>query len=123
MRIKIVLWGREFNLDVSYDCYPGEEVLQEQKEALDDFVSKEEPTKGSLPKLKQYILDNSEEIENEVEIKNIFKYIMPKALYIPRQGEKTVAVLCDYRFDMEHGLAVVFEKGEVKEIGSEDIIL
>lgn len=33
------------------------------------------------------------------------------------------AILCNYRFDMEHGLAVLFENGTYKSVGSQDTVL
>ena len=57
------------------------------------------------------------------EIDNIFKYVIPKRIFIPRTDKKIVAILCDYKFDMENGIAVVFENEKFKEIGVQDIIL
>jgi hypothetical protein len=66
--------------------------------------------------------ENGAEIGDKID--NIFKYVIPRSLYIPRKQEKqTVAMLCDYKFDMEHGIAVVFENGQFKKVGSQDIVL
>lgn len=49
---------------------------------------------------------------------------MPKSLFVGRdEAKRIVAIMCDYRFDMEHGLAVVFENEQFKMIGEQDIIL
>ena len=49
---------------------------------------------------------------------------MPRYLFLPKvQKRRTVALMCDYRFDPEHGLALVFENEKLKEIGSQDLIL
>ena len=56
-------------------------------------------------------------------IENIFKYVMPKSIFVPREEKRIVAVLFDFRFDMEHGMAIVFENEKFSTIGSEDIIL
>ena len=48
---------------------------------------------------------------------------MPESLFVPRTEKKTIAIMCNYKFDKEHGIAVVFEEGRLKEIGSQDIIL
>lgn len=58
-----------------------------------------------------------------VEIDNIFKYIMPKSIFVPRTEQKEVAIICNYKYDMEHGIAIVFENERLKEIGMQDIIL
>ena len=76
-----------------------------------------------MDEVKKYCLSlNSEEIEQPIE--NIFKYVAPKYLFVPRDNEKKIiAIMCNYRFDMDNGIAVVFEDGELSEIGSQNIIL
>ena len=57
-------------------------------------------------------------------VDNIFKYVMPKNIYVPRNLKKrVVAIMCNYKFDTEHGIAVVFENEQFKEIGAQDIAL
>lgn len=34
-----------------------------------------------------------------------------------------LALMCNYKFDPEHGIAIVFENGKYKEIGEQDIIV
>ena len=118
----ICLWGRDFDLFVSYQNYPGEEVTEAQKNAYNgiDAVDFSE----ALEQVKAYIEENnSRELEGR-DLHNIFKYVMPKAILIPHVLETNVfAILCDYRFDMEHGLAIVFENGRFREVGSEDELL
>ena len=49
---------------------------------------------------------------------------MPKSIYVPQvSGHKIVAIMCYYKLDMEHGLAIVFEDNKLKDIGEEDIVL
>jgi hypothetical protein len=36
--VKIVIWDRDFELGVEYNCFKGEFVLSQQEEALDNFV-------------------------------------------------------------------------------------
>lgn len=79
---------------------------------------------SALTKLKEYIENNYPDRIQEEKISNIFRYIIPKIIFIPRQKEgKIVALLCDFAFDIEHGIALVFQDGAIKEIGSQDIIL
>ena len=57
-------------------------------------------------------------------VDNVFKYVMPKNVLITRNDkDRQFAVMCNYKFDMEHGLAVVFENEEFKTVGAQDIIL
>lgn len=121
-KLKIIIWDREFELSVIYQNFPGEEVTDDQdrtvKAILDiDFSM----AKVAVEKyIKQF---NSEELNGE-EITNIFRYVMPKSLLIPREhGRRIFAVMCNYKFDMEHGLAIVYENEKCKSVGPQDIIL
>ena len=120
---KLLIWNREFDLRVVFDSYD-EEVLSIQEQALEAFLKAENTIQESKKQLEKYILnDEYAEIEGN-SIDNIFKYVIPTDLYIPRTLEtRTVALLCDYRFDEEHGIAIVFENEQFEEIGEQDIVL
>lgn len=120
---KLLIWNREFDLRVVFDSYD-EEVLPIQEQALEAFLKAENTIQESKKQLEKYILnDEYAEIEGN-SIDNIFKYVIPTDIYIPRTPEtRTVALLCDYRFDEEHGIAIVFENEQFKEIGEQDIVL
>ena len=79
-KVKLVIWGREFEINIVFQNFPGEEVTSNQE--------------------------------------------IPKSVLIPREKEKrVVALMCNYKFDMEHGLAIVFENEQFKTVGPQDIIL
>ena len=120
---KLLIWNREFDLRVVFDSYD-EEVLPIQEQALEAFLKSENTIQESKQQLEKYILnDEYAEIEGN-SIDNIFKYVIPTDIYIPRTPEtRTVALLCDYRFDEEHGIAIVFENEQFKEISEQDIVL
>ncbi len=120
--IKLEIWGRRFDLKVTMDCLGDEKVLENQELALDNFLNTD--TIASLSKVKAYCLKhNANDIGTET-IENIFKYVMPKSIFVPRDTKKrVVAIMCEYRFDMEHGLAVVFENEKIKTICLQDDIL
>lgn len=123
-KIKLSIWDRDFELDIYYDCYHGESVLDIQKDAVEQIKKATTAIEISKKELEDYIISKNSEDIGSSNVDNIFKYVMPKNVYIPRNEEKQiVAIMCNYRFDMEHGLAVVFENGQFKEIGEEDIIL
>lgn len=122
-KVKINIWNREFDLPVSFSCYPGEEILLEQKKALAAFCDEEFPTEGSLKDITKYVEKTAANKLNGMEIDNIFKFVMPKSLYIPRTKENVVAIICNYKFDMENGIAVVFKDNKLNKIGTQDIIL
>lgn len=123
-KIKMKIWGREFDLDITYDCYSNENVLETQEMAILNFSKASEEIDFSLKKVKEYcLLNNKQEIGEDV-IENIFKYVAPKYLFVPRDEKKQiVAIMCNYKFDSESGIAIVFENGKFKEIGKQEIVL
>lgn len=121
---KIRIWGRDFEIEVRYDCYAGEEVLDSQKEALSAFLKSEDNISASLEQVKKYCLEQNGDGMGDGIIENIFKYVAPKYLYVSRNVKKhVVAIMCNYKFDQENGMAVVFEDEKVCQIGRQDIIL
>ena len=50
---KIRIWGRNFELEVRYDCYTGEEILESQKKALSAFLGSEDAVDASLEEVKK----------------------------------------------------------------------
>lgn len=116
------IWGREFELNVVYECYPGEEVLNSQRLAFEQICTTN-IVDTAIDHVKAYV-ENTATSQVELPIENIFKYVMPNSLYIPHTAKSSViAIICDYKFDTEHGIAVVFENGKYKKIGAQDIIL
>ena len=124
MTKKISIWGREFDLKVVFDCFDDEEILPIQEQALKSFLKANAAIEDSKKQVENYILnDDYAELETD-SIDNIFKFVIPTDIYIPRTPEtRTAALLCDYRFDEEHGIAIVFENERFKEIGTQDIVL
>ena len=124
MTKKISIWGREFDLKVVFDCFDDEEVLPIQEQALESFLKADAAIADSKKQVESYILnDDYAELETD-SIDNIFKFVIPTDIYIPRTPEiRTAALLCDYRFDEEHGIAIVFENERFKEIRTQDIVL
>lgn len=121
-RTKLMIWGREFELNIIYQNFPGESVISNQKQTVEkistvDFSDAED---ALIKYIKKYYKDD---LDGD-EITNIFKYVIPKNLLIPREEYKRIfALMCDYKFDMEHGLAIIFENEKYKAVGSQDIIL
>lgn len=121
-KVKIDIWNREFVLDIIYEIYPGQDVIDNQiltasKISTIDFS---ESKKG----VENYIKEHYPQDLGLSEVDNIFKYVMPKRFYVPKEKESRIfAIMCNFKFDIEHGLAVVFENEKFKEVGPEDIIL
>lgn len=116
------IWERDFELNVVYECYPGEEVLDSQRRAFEQICTTN-IIDTALDYVKAYV-ENTAASPIELPIDNIFKYVMPKSIFVPHNKKSSViAIMCNYKFDAEHGIAVVFENGKYKEVGSQDIIL
>lgn len=123
-KLNLTLWGREFNLDITYDCYSGEIILETQKSAVKALANMADELESSLDDIKAYCLSkNKEEIGGDV-IENIFKYVIPKYVFVPRdENKQIISIMCNYKYDPESGIAIVFENKKLKEIGKQEIIL
>lgn len=122
MMIKINIWGRDFELNCDYYNFPDEEVTENQKRTLDKIerINFDE----AREKVIEYIKQSDSDKLVEAEISNLFKYIIPKKILIFREEEKRVlAVMCDYRFDEEHGIAIMFEDEKFTFVGKQDEVL
>ena len=120
---KINIWNRDFELDVVYECYSGEEVLESQKEAFAMLVDNKKEVSESLEEVRQYVRKTAGgQLSDDIE--NIFKYVMPKSIFVPHAKKHYIAaIMCNYKFDMEHGVAVVFENGKLQAVGAQEIVL
>ena len=58
-KIKVSIWGREFILDITYDCYHNESVLNSQKEAVIAFANATSAIDSSLNSVKTYCLSEN----------------------------------------------------------------
>ena len=115
-KYKTEIWGRSFNLSVLFDCYKGETVTKKQEEAFSRFVDKAGLIDNALPSVKRYCIED-ENTRGISQIDNIFKYVMPKAIFVKRTKlMRVVALMCDYKYDREHGIALLFENEKFKEI-------
>lgn len=123
-KCKITIWDRVFDLSVVYECYAGEEVLESQREAFAMLEDNEKEVADSLEAVKKYVQKTGASQLKDDSIENIFKYVMPKSIFVPHtKKHRIAAIMCNYKFDMEHGIAVVFENGKLKKVGTQDIVL
>lgn len=118
------VWGRELDLRVSFEDLDDRGIDESQWDTLGRIISEWRVIETSASKVKDYCRQQGSQRHDGQADVNVFHYLMPRYLFVP-QGSKrrTVALMCDYRFDPEHGLAIVFENEKLKEIGPQDIIL
>lgn len=122
--LKISIWGRESSLPIEYDCYEGETVTTEQINAVSHFSDHTEWIEDAKNHVEAFCKDQvMEDVENDKK-DNIFSYIKPECIFVKRDiTHPRIALMCKYRYDLEHGLAVVFSsEGEIT-VGTQDIIL
>lgn len=117
------IWGRKFELPVMIKQYDGEEITEIQKESIEKFQHCEEVLNASKQSVEQYILENGLRDHNIYEVDNIFKYVMPKSFYVPNAEKRVVILFCDFKYDLENGIALIFEDEKLKKIGPEDLAL
>ena len=102
-KIKMNIWGRDFDLPVMIKQFKGKEITDVQKDAVEKFVT-------------------CEKVVNEAK-DDMEKYVIPKTISVPKAKKRVVAIMCNFKFDMEHGMAIVFEDEKIKKIGPQDIVL
>ncbi len=123
-KLDITIWGREFLLPIDYDCDEEEEILDKQIWMLDIFREHPEWLEKAKKQIEEYCKSKLfEDVENEKK-DNIFSYIKPDYIYVKRNGDlPRIALMCKYRYDLEHGVAVVFSAHGDVNVGVQDIIL
>ena len=122
-KVKLCIWDRDFKLPIEYDCYSGEKVTKEQVEAVEKFSKNKEIIKMTKEVVEKYCL-KSVNADNENQKKdNIFSYVKPDYLFVKRETNPRVAIMCKYRYDQEHGLAVIVSCDGKITVGLQDIIL
>ncbi|MCM1054552.1 MAG: hypothetical protein NC394_03420 [Bacteroides sp.] len=122
--LEINIWGREFSLPIEYDCYEGETVTEEQINAVSHFSAHLEWIANSKGCVETFCKEQVMKDEKNSKKNNIFSYIKPERIFVKRDKKHhRVALMCKYRYDLEHGLAVVFSSDGEITVGIQDIIL
>lgn len=121
-KLQMNIWGRMCEIELIYQVFEDGIITELQNNTVKqinhiDFTD----AKSAVIK---YIEETLNEMERPEKVENIFRFVKPKKLFVVQQSDKRVfALLCNYKLDIEHGLAVVFENEVVKEVGPQDIIL
>lgn len=114
------LWGRDFSLPVYYECDTDQDVLEMQKEAKNTLLASWDVVEDSKQAVEDYCLNrDGDQVENP--ITNIFRYVIPTNILVLRsEDSRKAALMCNYRFDPEHGLAAVFENEQLVAVVPQD---
>lgn len=114
------LWGRDFSLPVYYECDSDQDVLDIQKETKDALLTSWDTVEGSKEAIEDYCLERDGD-QIECPITNIFRYVIPTSIVVLRSEDShKTALMCNYRFDPEHGLAAVFENEQLVAVVPQD---
>ena len=121
-KLNITIWEREFELPVEYDCYSGEEVTKEQIEAISKISNDPKIIAEARPMLESYCKDAVMQDNQNQKKDNVFSYIKPEYWFVRRTKDGIrVSLLCKYRYEGEHGIAIVFAPDGKISIGPQDI--
>lgn len=122
--IELLVWDRTFSLPVEYDCYKGETVTKKQIKALETFVTNPEWLSNSKVFVEDYCREAVQSDDENDKKDNVFSYVIPESIFVKRDKEKPrIALMCRYRYDPEHGLAIVFSSDGEISVGEQGIIL
>lgn len=122
--LNVEIWGRDFSLNVEYDCYTGEKITQKQIEAVERFSNNLSWLDKAKIDVIEYCKAEVNRDEENQKKDNIFSYVKPEAIFVKRDDKKSrIALMCKYRYDSEHGLAVVFDSDGNVTVGIQDIII
>ena len=122
--LNIEIWGRKFTLEVEYKCYPGESVAQNQIYAVVRFSRNPQWIDKAKKNVEEYCREDVENDDENTKKDNIFSYIKPIDIFVKRDNDNhRIAIMCKYRYDPEHGMAIVFDNNGKITVGAQDIIL
>ncbi|MDY6308110.1 MAG: hypothetical protein SPL71_08650 [Oribacterium sp.] len=122
--LELTVWGRDFSLPVKYDCYEGETVTEEQEASLRIFADHPAWLEKAKKKVESYCKQQVQQDDENDKKDNVFSYVKPEYLFVKREDvNPRILLMCKYRYDLEHGLAIVFSKNGKIIVGSQDIIL
>lgn len=121
--VKANLWGSEVELDVYFEQLDFEEPTDAQLDAFSRVDAIWPHADDAIPCIVEYLKKEAVEIGAHFEEDSWRSLVHPTTLFVAESDDRTVAILCEFDFDSEHGLAVVFEDEQFTAVGSQDIVL
>ncbi len=126
-KINIEIDNREYILPIEYDCYDDEEISDNQIFAIERFKTDIFNWEKMVEKVLYYCeSDFKRNNVDDIDKNDILSFLKPEYLYVLRDDDREysrVALMCKYKYDLEHGLAIVFSKEGDIEVGIQDIVL
>lgn len=122
--LELIIWERKLTIPIEYDCYKGESITDAQIADLENFISHMDRIEKAKKPVEDYCRKSVMEDDENHKKDNIFSYVKPECIFVKRDTDQPrIALMCKYRYDPEHGLAIVFSSDGSIEIGAQDIIL
>ncbi len=123
--LNLWFWGCNHKLEIVFDVYDGESILPVQELALDQFVNKIDLLDTVRLSFEEYIKETKPEDVQLDTLENLRKYVAPRSIFIkrPRNSDRIIAILCEYVYDIEDGIAIVFVNEQLAKVGKQNIIL
>ena len=120
--LKLNLWGRAFSLKVEYECYEGEVINEEQNNAVRHFASHPEWLEAAKPLVEDYCRKQVQADDNNHKKDNIFSYIQPIEIYVKNDRLKRLGIMCNYRYNEDDGIAIVFYPDGKISVGEQGLM-
>lgn len=122
--LEISIWGRQFILPIEYEYYSEEIRTEQQEQAVKLFIAHPEWMTKAKSIVENYCFEKVKEDGENFKKDNIFSYVKPEYLFVKREKvNPRTALMCKYRYDLEHGLAIIFSPNGNIDVGSQDVIL
>ena len=99
-KIKMNIWGRDFDLPVMIKQFKGKEITDIQKDAVEKFTSCEKVVNEAKGDVEKYVIKNGLKDMGMDSVDNIFKYVIPKTISVPKDKKRVVAIMCNFKFDI-----------------------
>ena len=122
--VEFKIWDRDFTLPVYFETFKDMDVIKVQETALNTLLQNKEWIDAALSSVQEYSKKALLEDKTNNKKDNVFSYVKPESLFIECvPNNPRVAIMCKYRYDLEHGLAIIFSNDGRVEVGLQDIIL
>jgi len=115
---QVLLWDETYDLRIVADAYLGELITEAQRESYLIFLDNVERfSKRSLELVAEYI----SKVYERVDANHVHTLMVPTAILFQQDG--AFGILCDFKYDEEHGLAIMLYPKSQEQAGMQDIFI
>ena len=86
----INIWGRDFLLPVRFDCYTGEEVTNQQIDAMNLVIKNPKWIEKAKSIMEKYCKKAVDSDNANLKKDNVFSYVKPEYFYVKRDEGKAI---------------------------------